>query len=232
VIAHRGSSGQLPENTGTAFELAVEQRADMIETDLHETKDGAIVLSHDAELARLGGDGEILDRTLAEVQSLDAGRGEAIPRLEEALDALGGRIAWNLELKKPLQGYYPRVEAKALEAVASRGWLPETIFSSFYDPILERLRERSAEARVALLVSRRFPDGALARARALGAEAIHPEASITTPELVAAAHDAGLPVHVFTVDREAEMRRFLGMGVDGLFTNLPARMVSILHENS
>ena len=85
---------------------------------------------------------------------------------------------------------------------------------------------------MALLVSRRFPDGALARARALGAEAIHPEASITTPELVAAAHDAGLPVHVFTVDREAEMRRFLGMGVDGLFTNLPARMVSILHENS
>ena len=232
VIAHRGASGQLPENTRPAFQLAIEQRADMIETDLHETKDGAIVLAHDAELARLGGDGEILDCTLAELRALDAGRGETLPRLEEALDAFAGRIAWNLELKKPLHGYYPRVEAEALAAVASRGLLGATLFSSFYDPILERLRGLSAEARVALLVSRRFPDGAVARALALGAEAINPEASLATPDLVQAAHEAGLAVYVFTVDEEAEMRRFLGMGVDGLFTNLPARMVPLLHENS
>jgi len=116
--------------------------------------------------------------------------------------------------------------------VASRGLLAETLFSSFYDPILERLRGLSAEARVALLVSRRFPAGAVARALALGAEAINPEASLATPDLVGAAHDAGLAVYVFTVDGEAEMRRFLGMGVDGLFTNLPARMVPILNEIS
>jgi glycerophosphoryl diester phosphodiesterase len=232
VIAHRGASGHRPENTLPAFELAVEHRADMIETDLHATKDGVIVLSHDAELAHLGADGEVADRTLAELLTLDAGAGERVPRLDETLDSFGPRIPWNLEFKKPVHGYYEAIEAGALAAVASRGLLGVTLFSSFYDPVLARLRGHSAEARLALLISRRFPEGAVRRARDLGAEAINPEAAITTPELVEAAHAEGLAVYVFTVDAEAEMRRFLGMGVDGLFTNLPDRMRALLHQDS
>jgi glycerophosphoryl diester phosphodiesterase len=232
VIAHRGASGHRPENTRPAFELAIEQRADMIETDLHCTKDGTIVLSHDAELAHLGAEGEVADWTFEALRALDAGGGQPVPTLDETLDAFGPRIPWNLEFKKAVHGYYEGIEAATLAAVESRGLLDQTLFSSFYDPVLARLRAQSPGARIALLLSPRYPEDAVRRARALGAEAINPQASITSPELVEEAHAAGLAVYVFTVDADEEMRRFLHMGVDGLFTNLPDRMAAILREDS
>jgi glycerophosphoryl diester phosphodiesterase len=99
VIAHRGASGELPENTLPAYRRAVAQRADMIEIDLHRTRDGAIPITHDATLAHLGGRGEIADATLAEVRALDAGGGERVPLLHEVLDEFGPQIPLNLELK-------------------------------------------------------------------------------------------------------------------------------------
>ena len=85
VIAHRGASRERPENTLPAYALAVEQGADMIEIDLHRTRDGALVVAHDAELAGLGGRGEIADATLGQVRALDAGAGERVPTLDEVL---------------------------------------------------------------------------------------------------------------------------------------------------
>jgi len=228
VIAHRGASAYRPENTLPAFELAVEQRADMIETDLHRTRDGAVVITHDEELAGLGGRGEIADATLAELRGLDAGGGARVPTLDELLDAFGARIAWNLELKRGTRSEYPGLETLALEAVSRRGLLAHTLFSSFYDPVLARLRALAPAARIGLLISRRHPHAMLERARALGAEAIHPERELAEAGLVEAAHAAGLAVHVFTVDEPAEMRRLIGMGVDGLFTNHPDRMRAIV----
>jgi glycerophosphoryl diester phosphodiesterase len=224
VIAHRGASGERPENTLPAYELAVEQGADMIEVDLHRTRDGAIVVTHDEELAGIGGRGEIADATLAEVRALDAGGGERVPTLDEILDRFGPRIPFNLEIKRGTAAEYSGLEGATLEALERRGLLARTLFSSFYDPVLRRLRELSASARIGLLVSRRFPNGALERARALGAEALHPERELVTPRLVEEAHAAGLAVHVFTVDDPADMSRLLAMGVDGLFTNFPERL--------
>ena len=224
VIAHRGASGERPENTLSAYTLAVEQGADMIEIDLHRTRDEAIVVTHDELLEGLGGAGEIAGATLAQVRALDAGEGERVHTLDEVLDAFGERIAFNLELKRATDREYAGLEQAALAAVERRGLLPRMLFSSFYDPVLARLRSLSPTARVGLLISRKFPHRAVARAKALGAEALHPEDSIATPELVREAHDAGLLVHVFTVDEETELRRFLDMGVDGIFTNYPRRL--------
>lgn len=228
VIAHRGSSGVRPENTMPAFALAVEQQADMIETDLHRTRDDAIVITHDEELAGLGGRGEIAEATLAELRMLDAGGGERMPTLDEILDEFGPRIAFNLELKRATGRSYEGLEAAAIEAVAARGLMPQTLFSSFYDPVLARIRELAPAARVGLLISCRFPQDAVSRAQALGAEALHPEAVLVDAALVESAHAAGLAVYVFTVDEPAEMRRLLELGVDGLFTNYPDRMREIL----
>ena len=72
VIAHRGASGERPENTLPAFERAIEQSADMIETDLHLTRDGVVVVHHDASLKRLGARGEIREWNAADLRSLDA----------------------------------------------------------------------------------------------------------------------------------------------------------------
>ena len=228
VIAHRGASGERPENTLSAYTLAVEQGADMIEIDLHRTRDEAIVVTHDELLEGLGGAGEIAGATLAQVRALDAGEGERVPTLDEVLDAFGERIAFNLELKRATDREYAGLEQAALAAVERRGLLPCMLFSPFYDPVLARLRSLSPTARVGLLISRKFPHRAVARAKALGAEALHPEDSIATPELVREAHDAGLLVHVFTVDEETELRRFLDMGVDGIFTNYPRRLRAIV----
>jgi len=228
VIAHRGASAYRPENTLPAYELAFAQGADMIEIDLHCTRDGAVVVTHDEELAGLGGRGEIADSTLAQVRALDAGGGERVPTLDEVLDLFGERIAFNLELKRGTRADYPGLERLALEAVERRGLLEQTLFSSFHDPVLARLRALSPEARIGLLLSRRFPDGALERARGVGAEALHPERSLATAEWVAAAHQAGLAVNVYTVDEEEKLRRLLRIGVDGIFTNVPDRLRALI----
>jgi glycerophosphoryl diester phosphodiesterase len=230
VIAHRGASGERPENTLPAYRLAVAQRADMIEIDLHRTRDAAIPITHDAALAHLGGRGEIADATLAEVRALDAGGGERVPLLQEVLDELGAQIPFNLELKVGTRRPYAGLERAALAEVAARGLLARTLFSSFYDGVLATLRAESAAARIALLISRQSEHGWARRARALHAEALNPELAQVTPELVRAAHGEGLAVYVFTVDPEPEMRRMRDLGVDGLFTNYPARLRRLLEN--
>lgn len=228
VIAHRGASGERPENTLPAYELAVAQDADMIEIDLHRTRDAAVVITHDENLAGLGGRGEIADASLADVRALDAGGGERVPLLDEVLDRFGARIAFNLELKRGKRSEYPQVEAEALAAVERRGMLARTLFSSFYDPVLARLRALSGAARIALLLSPEDAERPLERARRLGAEAINPWRGLVRRELVEAAHAEGLAVYVFTVDERDEMQRLLALGVDGLFTNFPARMRALV----
>ena len=224
VIAHRGASAERPENTLPAYALAVEQRADMIEIDLHRTRDGAIVIVHGEELGGLGGEGAIEDALLADVRALDAGGGEPVPTLDEVLDGFAGRIPFNLELKKSTTGPYPGLESTALEAVTRRGLLGETLFSSFSDPVLSELRGLSTHARLALLISPENSEGWMKRAAALGAEAVNPWRGITTPELIAEAHGAGLAVHVFTVNEVEDMARLLDWKVDGMFTNYPDQL--------
>lgn len=224
VIAHRGASAYRPENTLPAYELAVEQAADMIEVDLHRTRDGAVVIAHDAELERIGGRGEIGDATLAEVRALDAGGGERVPTLDELLDRFGARIPFNLELKQASAGPYAGLPAATVAAVRARGLEGRTLYSSFYDPVLHELRGVDPEARIALLLSCRSPAAWPERARALGAEAVNPELPLVDRAFVERAHGEGLAVYVFTVDPLPEMERLLGLGVDGLFTNVPDRM--------
>ncbi|MGE4608123.1 MAG: glycerophosphodiester phosphodiesterase family protein, partial [Myxococcota bacterium] len=148
VIAHRGASGYRPQNTLAAYELAVEQRADMIEIDLHRSRDGAIVIRHDEELQSLGGRGDIVEMDLAEIETLDGGQGEKIPTLDEVLDQFGTEMPFNLELKCGERGAYPDLEADTLAAVERRGLLGSTLFSSFDDGVLARLRSQSERARL------------------------------------------------------------------------------------
>jgi len=228
VIAHRGASADRPENTFSAFQLAVEQRADMIETDLHLSRDDAIVIRHDPDLTSLGLKRALRATELEQIRSLDAGAGEKVPTLEEVLDRFGSKIAFNLEIKIGSEGPYPGLEAAALGAVESRGLLASTLFSSFCDDVLGRLRALSTTARLAVLVSRRRPQGALERARAVDAEALNPWFGLANADFVDRAHADGFAVYPYTVDAPADMRRCLEVGVDGLFTNHPHRMRELL----
>jgi glycerophosphoryl diester phosphodiesterase len=236
VIAHRGASAYLPENTLPAYALAVEQRADMIEIDLHRSRDGAIVIAHDADLTALGGEGAIGERTLAELRALSAGGDEGlkIPTLEEVLDGFGQASPFNLELKGGPKGPYPGLEAQTLEVVESRGLLERTIFSSFDDSILAEIRRISAAARLAVLVDIRQPelDKVFDRARNLVAEAVNPHFLLANADLIGAAHSAGLAVYAYTVDDPGQMRDLIDAGIDGLFTNCPDRMRAVIDEGA
>ena len=228
VIAHRGASGERPENTLGAFERAVELHADMIETDLHLTRDGVVVIHHDASLARLGGRGEIRDYTAAELVGLDAARGkgpvERIPTLLDLLDRMGARMEFNLELKVGESAPYQGIETLVLAAVAARSLLPRMLFYCFEDSVLDRLRASSPEARIAVLVSARKPGRVLERAARVGAEAVNPHISLVDRAFVADAHAAGLRVYPYTANEEDEMSRLLDCGVDGVITNHPDRL--------
>lgn len=228
VIAHRGASAYRPENTPPAYALAVEMRADMIEIDLHRTRDGEIVITHDEALSGLGGTGEIADASAAEVRALDAGEGERVPTLDEVLDGFGHQIPFNLEIKRGTRELYPGIEEQALRAVVERGLRSSILWSSFYDPVLERLRALDPEARIAFLVSPRDAERPVERALQVGAEALNPWRGMVTAELVAEAHGAGLAVYPFTVDGGGEMERLLELGVDGMFTNHPDRLRDLL----
>jgi glycerophosphoryl diester phosphodiesterase len=221
-IAHRGASIQAPQNTEAAFALAVYQGADMIETDLHLLADGQIPLVHDGE----SGGRAIDEMTLAELRE----RLPDVPTLEETLDRFGARIAFNLEMKKGTHGLYPGLPRRTLDEVRKRDLLDRTLFSSFHEPVLEELRALEPAARIGLLLSPRFPGQIFERAARLRADALHPERSMTTREWVAEAHARGYRVHVYTVDDAADLERLVGWGVDGIFTNVPDRLRSILRR--
>jgi glycerophosphoryl diester phosphodiesterase len=230
VIAHRGASGERPENTLGAYALAIEQRADMIEIDLHRTRDGAIVIAHDERLAGLPNGREIAESTLAEVRAVDAGGGERVPTLDEVLDGFAARIPFNLEVKRGVAAEYTGIEAETLAALADRGLGSSILFSSFEDGSLARLRAASAQARIGVLVSGRAPERWLDRCAAVGAEAVHFWKGLASAQAVSEAHRAGLAVYVYTVDDPAEMRRLIERGCDGLFTNFPSRMRQMLMQ--
>jgi len=222
VIAHRGASEDAPENTLEAFELAIQQRADMIETDLHQGTDGSIPIWHDADL-----EGAPIDQlTLAQIRQ----RQPSVPTLEETLDACGARIPFNLEIKASASGEYSGLEARTLEVVWRRGLLEQTLFSSFALGVLRRLRELEPRARIGVLLPGRTLRVSRIEelARQLGAEAIHPSLRRVDCKLVERLHAKGFRVNVYTVDAPERQRELVDWGVDGIFTNRPAQLRALL----
>ena len=234
VIAHRGASGDRPENTRAAFERAIELSADMIETDLHVTRDGVVVIHHDASLERFGLEGEIRDLTAQELARLDvapdAVEHAAIPTLLDLLDDFADRVDFNLELKVGVSAAYDGLEAQVIEELERRALLSRMLLSCFEDEVLERLRARSAEARLAVLVSHQNPHGIFERAERVAAEAINPQCFLVDAALVEEAHARGLAVYPYTANERPEMTRLLDLGVDGVITNFPARLRQLVEE--
>jgi len=228
IIAHRGASGRCPRTTLVAFARAAALGAHMIELDVQLTRDGAVVVMHDWTLERTtDGSGAVCDRTLAEIRGLDAGawfgsafRGTRVPTLAEVLAAVGLRV--NVELK-PVGD--DGLEARALAVVESAGALARVVFSSFDAGALERLRACAAGATLAVLWDAGPVADAVGRARRVGARALHLRKDRTTPDALAAAAAAGLPVRAWTVNERGEMDRLVAAGVEGIFTDFPERFL-------
>lgn len=228
-IAHRGDSGNFPENTAAAFRAAADAGADMCELDVQATRDGAVVVMHDDSVDRTtDGAGAVAALTLAEMKRLDAGSwrgerfaGERVPTLEEVFAAVGGRLGLNIEIKEGA------VERRVCEIIRANRALENSLVSSFEWGALRAVREIDPQVRVALLAEE-DPARLLDAASAMGAYAVNPRFDMTTVEFCADAHARGLAVLVWTVDAPEAMRILISYGVDGIMTNYPARLREVL----
>nr|WP_269204656.1 glycerophosphodiester phosphodiesterase family protein [Motilibacter deserti] len=227
VIAHRGDSATAPENTLAAFESAIRNGADWVETDVQTTRDGAPVLMHDNTVDRTtAGTGDISTLTAAQIAQLEAGSwfsaaaypGQKVPALTDVLDQVRGRASkLLLEVKGPeTQAEVDRVVA----AIKSRGQTSEVLLQSFDVNVLRHARAADPELRLGLLRSALDADP-VAVSKELGLAAYNPswDGLKADPGVVEELHEAGVAVMVWTVDDTASWERLRELGVDGIITN-------------
>lgn len=245
LFGHRGASGEAPENTLPAFERAA-AAVPFLEMDCHATRDGEIVICHDARLERTtDGSGPISGHDFAELARLDAGHrftpdggrtfpfrgaGVRIPRLVEVLEAFPDHRI-NLEVKQA----EPPIAAEVLRLVRRAGAEPRVLLAAADDPVMEQIRKLDpgtalgASTGEVLEFYRAVATGTVDAFRP-GCHALQiPPAfggnPLVTPESVDAARRLGLCIHVWTVNDPGQMRELLALGVDGLMSDYPRRLV-------
>ncbi|HET7042938.1 MAG TPA: glycerophosphodiester phosphodiesterase family protein, partial [Gemmatimonadales bacterium] len=198
VIGHRGAAGHAPENTFAAFDKGIELGVDGVETDIRATKDGTLILLHDATVDRTtDGTGPIAEMTLEEAERLNAAARfkdgqhdfgvQRIPTLDDFLNRYGGRTTFRLEIKQ--RG----VESAALRAVRARRLMDTAVFTSFQIDSLRAIRRAAPEAQIAYLSSARvFDDSVIQTALDAGANEVAPRAELADPAMLEKARAAGL----------------------------------------
>jgi glycerophosphoryl diester phosphodiesterase len=228
IIAHRGASGQAPENTLVALQRAAELGAKWVEVDVQRTSDGVLVLVHDDTWERTTAyAGDIAATPWSKVQGLDAGAwfdgafaGEHPPRLDEVLHATASSLQLNLEIKSPEN--HPRLAAEIVELVRRAGAIERVLLTCFDHGVVDTLAEFAPDFQLGYLASRP-PLGADTR---VGTWALRSDWVESDPDLVRQAHAAGREVIVWTVDDVERAARLEQLGVDGLITNYPERFVT------
>ncbi|WP_016956878.1 glycerophosphodiester phosphodiesterase [Catenovulum agarivorans] len=229
IWAHRGASGIAPENTLQAFEQAIEAGADGIELDVQIVEDVPIVL-HDAWLQKTtNGLGLVRSSTLEYVQSLDAGNGQAVPSLQQALAAIAGRCQVNIEIKAPNSA---ALVARDIQLALDNAWFkPEQlIVSSFDHKQLHQFASLMPNIRIGALTAC-LPTDNSRFAVELKAWSLHCNRDFIDIELVKDAQAQGLKVYVYTVNHVEDIALMQSLGVDGIFTDYPARALQYFKAN-
>lgn len=253
-IAHRGGARRWPENTALAFEAAIALGYTLIETDVQLTRDGAVVVFHDANVERTtDGRGEVRDLSLAEIRALDAGfrftrdgrtfpyrdAGVRVSTLEEILAAFPN-TRFNLELK----GLDPDLPARVHELIETLAVHDRVLVASAHDVQVERFRERMgrrvATSAGAAQIRRFWFDAHLGLRRdlensvesypfdALQVPFRHGRLTVVDRRFLDHAQHHGIYVHVWTIDDPREMRALVDLGVDGIMTDRPEKLLEIL----
>lgn len=251
VIAHRGDSRNYPENTLPAFESAVRMGIDVVETDIHLTKDGVLVIWHDPTLERnTDGRGRIEDHTLEELRRFDAGytftqdggktfpfrgKGVRICTLAEALEHCPGQ-RFNIDLKTKC----PEIVDEFIKVIREHDAVDRVVGASFHLSNLKRLRRLAPDfltsVTTAEVVPLLFRQKTHTLPKAFKRKIIFqiPMAAgpvkVVTPAFVKAMHQRGAVVMVWTINDEETMRRLFAMGVDSVMTDDPALVIKVAAE--
>lgn len=250
VIAHRGGS-TYPENTIPALLHSVEIGADMIEFDVHMTKDGHLVVIHDFTVDRTtNGQGRVDSFTLAELQQLDAGyhhtssggtfpyrnQGITIPTVREVFERLPTTFM-NIELK----GQYPGIEQRLFELIEEFQMQDRILLASFEQSVIEKFNE-IAQGTVAISGGRSEVAKFVALHKLFLAPFYRPKVdAIQFPtkvsifnmgdkKLIKGAHKRGMQVHYWTINDREQMKELLLLGADGIITDEPELLLEVIRE--
>ena len=249
-IAHRGGAGERPESTLEAFRHALSVGADVLELDVHLSRDGRLVVSHDPDLRRIAGEGRLIsEMTLPDIRTTDAGalwspdgtttpyagKGLTLPTLAELFEALP-EAQFNVDIKVE----DPRATEEVARLIRDFDRVDHTVVASFISKQLRRLRRTAPEivtsahpgdVRRFLLFSRLgLPRLVGGKVPYLQVPEHHGSLQLVTPATVEAAHRSGREVHVWTVNERNDMIRLIALGVDGIVTDYPSRLSSLLRE--
>lgn len=227
VTAHRAGSARAPENTMAALDLAIRDGADYVEIDVQTTRDGEVILLHDADFMRVANHpGRVWDMTLAEIRELDVGRwfgpmhvGERAPTLEEFARAAKGRVRLNVELKYNRRD--PDLARATLEILKRAGVLETSLITSLEASAIREVRALEPKARVGLIVT-----GAVGDPARLDVDALSIRHRLATEALIRRAHLAGKEVHAWSVKNEWTATKLMNRGVDNLITDAPDMAVA------
>lgn len=223
-FAHRGASGEYPENTMLAFEKAIEMGCDGIETDVHLSKDGALVLIHDETVDRTtSAKGYVGDFTAEELSRL------GVPSLEQLLVlAKHWHIGLNIEIKNG-RTWYDGIEERLIETLKKYHFTNQTILSSFNHYAMVKCKMLCPEIKTGLLYIEALykPEKYCAY---VGADAIHPNYIVLNQQVVDEIHACGFKVHPYTVNSERAMNSMVKLGVDMIITNYPDRLKLLLKK--
>lgn len=253
VFAHRGGGGLYPENTLGAFEYSAKMGVDVLELDVHATSDGALVVMHDASVDRTtDGSGKISEMTLDAAKKLDAGakfsadggltfpfrnQGITVPTLEEIFAALP-EMTFNIEPKQST----PSVIKPLCSLIRARKMTEKVIVGSFRQGVIDEFRRECPEVTTSATPSEATEFLALSKTGL--SESYNPpmqalqipenlgRLSVVTEDFVKNAHRRNLKVHVWTINETADMQYLIEMGVDGIMTDYPDRLLNLLGRMS
>jgi glycerophosphoryl diester phosphodiesterase len=242
VIAHRGDSAHRPENTLAAFAGALELGASAVELDIQLTRDGHVVVIHDASLERTtSGRGDVRQMTLAEVRAVSAGypnrfgsewAGERVPTLAEALALLRDRARAMVEIKAEsvTADETGGVEALAVAEIRRAAMVDKVALISFDQRAIVRLRQLAPDISRGRIFGRTSADEVLADARASGAEVVLPHKSQLSDALVARVHAAGIKLATWVVDEPEELRELARFDLYGVGSNRPGVLLEAIAD--
>lgn len=224
VTSHRGAGSLEPENTLRAIRRAIALSVDQIEIDVQLTKDGHLILMHDPTVDRTtNGTGKIADLALTDIRQLDAGSGERVPTLDEALALIDGPVILQIELKGP------GTARPTVSAVVTAGKEDYVVLTSFMHQELREAQRVNPRLRLGALWGR-LPADVVQQTKQLGAQALHVWHEFVDQQLVTEAHAQGLLVRVWNTSKEEDMRRLIALGVDAIGSDRPDILLDVCRQ--
>ncbi|MCW3141117.1 MAG: glycerophosphodiester phosphodiesterase family protein [Methanophagales archaeon] len=219
IIAHRGARAEEPEDTIRAVKRAFECGADAVEIDVRLSKDREIVVIHDDTLERTtNGFGKVDEKTLEQLRTLDAGKGEKIPKLVEAL-----LLAENLGLELVIELKEEGMEEMVVHEIVGAGMEKSVTVSSFYHASLLKIKVLAPRIKTGVIISS-LPVLPVKIAIDARAEVIFPKYPRLNREFVAEASKEGIEIYPWTINTREDLEKAIELGVEGVVTDDPCKL--------